>query len=146
MDHSPAYILAKYFIDEGLLSDPTGGSAWPVFVGTLPDGDEVADNAAACIDTTPVKDGRLMVGGNIFHFGCQVLLRSVEYNAGYSKIDALRNAIEAVDGDTVTIAGTTYQMDNITIATGIVVIGQEEKSSKRREMFSLNSLITLKEI
>lgn len=145
MNHSPAYILAQYLIGEGLLSDPTGAGAWKVYVGMLPDGQTTEHNAVGCIDTTPLKDGRLNSGPSIFHYGIQLLLRSSAYNTGYAKASALLEALEAVDRDTVTISGTTYRLMNVSPTGGIVVLGQED-GTKRRELFSVNFLVTLKEV
>ena len=145
MNHTPAYIIAQYLIGEGFLTTPGESGDWEVYTGNLPDGDDVENNIVACMDTESVKDGRVMAGENIFHYGVQLLLRSTAYNTGYAKMDDLVDALEAVDRDTVTISTSDYRLDNITLTTSIVVIGQEE-GSKRRELFSLNFLVTLKEI
>jgi len=150
MNHSPAYIIAQYLIGQSLLSDPTGSGSWPVFVGNLPDSNLVKDNAASCMDTSPVKDGRIMSNGEtIFHYGVQILLRAKAYNTGYAKCETLMSALEAVDGAQETIDSKTYQIENVSPSTGIVVLGQEAQevnSSKRRELFSMNFIVTLKEI
>jgi|GEM_PF-4541833 len=148
MNHSPAYIMAQYFIEEGLLTDPSSSGDWPVFVGILPD-DNILDldhDIAACIDTASVKDGRIFEDGeNIFHYGFQILIRATNYNTGYQKAQELADTLELIDRDTVIISSTTYRLDNVTQTTGVVVLGQEE-GSKRRELFSINFLVTLKEI
>ena len=146
MDYTPAYIIRQYLIEEALLILPGSSGTWPAYVSALPDGDGVADEAVGCMDTSPIKDGRKMSDGeNLFHFGVQLLLRSTAYNTGWAKMETLLNALETVKRNTVTISGTDYRLDNITLATGIVDLGQEE-GSKRRELFSLNFLVTLKEI
>ena len=148
MDHSPAYIIKKYLVGEGLLVEPGDSGDWPAYVGILPDGkpDEVKNDIVACMDTSPVKDGRIMgTGENILHYGVQILLRSTAYNTGYAKMEALRASLESVNRDTIIISANTYRLENVTLTTGVVVVGQEE-GSKRRELFSLNFLVTLKEI
>jgi hypothetical protein len=145
MDHSPAYIIAQYLIGEGLLVGPTDSGDWPVRVGSLPDGKLIPDNAVACIDTAPEKDGRLMIGENIFHYGVQILLRAKKYNIGYAKASAIASNLELVARVQEIIGAKTYRIDNVSATTGIVAIGQEE-GTKRRELFSLNFLITLKEV
>lgn len=146
MNHSPAYIITQYLISEGLLTDPQDSGDWPVYVGSLPDGDDVVDDAVGCFDQTPVKDGRLMQGENIFHAGGQILLRAKEYNTGYAKAQAIATALEQIDRDEQVIGSDTYRIDNVTQTTGVVVIGQEEENSKRRELFSVNFITTLKEV
>jgi len=146
MDHSPAYIIVEYLIGEGLLSDPTVGGEWPVYVGLLPDDDDVVNDIVGCMDTPSLKDGRLMnTGENIFHKGVQLLLRAEVYNTGYEKAQALATALEGVSREQKVIGSKTYQIDNVSQTTGIVVLGQEE-GSKRRELFSVNFLTTLKEV
>jgi len=146
MNYSPAYIMAQYLIEEGILSDPDDSNDWPVYVGLMPDDGVVDHNIAASIDTAPLKDGRVMGSGeNIFHYGFQILIRSVEYNPGYLKTSEIADALEAVNRDTVTISGSSFRLDSVTQTTGVIVLGQEF-GSKRREMFSVNFLVTIKEI
>ena len=144
MNHSPAYILAQYLIGEGLLSDPTESGDWPGFVGHLPDGSDVDDSAVGAMDTSPVKDGRIMGSAPLFHFGVQLLLRSRAYNAGYAKAAALGVSLSAVDDETVVVGDDTYTVVNVTQTTGVVVLGQEP-GTKRRELFSVNFLATIQE-
>ena len=145
MDNSPAYIMAQYLIGEAYLSDPSSSGDWKVFVGNLPDGDDVDHDAVGCMDTTPIKDGRVMeTGETLFHFGCQLIIRSSDYNEGFAKADELKLFLETIQRDTETISGTVYRLDNITIASGVIALGQD--GPKRRELFSLNFLVTLKEL
>lgn len=146
MDHSPAYIISEYLIGKGLLIIPGDSGDWPVYVGSLPDGNDIDNEIVGCMDTTPVKDGRIMSSGeNIFHYGVQLVLRSTVYNTGWEKIEGLKSELELVNRNTVIISSISYRLDNITLSTGIVNIGQEE-GSKRRELFSLNFIVTLEEI
>lgn len=145
MNHSPAYILSQYLINNSLLTNPGDSGDWKVYVGVLPDGNEVEDDAAASIDTTPVKDGRLMAGANIYYYGTQLLVRSSAYNTGYAKADALADALEGVDDEEITIGSDTYQINNVSALNGVVSLGLEE-GTKRRELFSVNFLVTMKEI
>lgn len=147
MNHSPAYIVQQYLIDEGIAIDPSvdADANWAAFVGVLPDGDKVDHDCMGVFDTSPLRDGRVMSGDTLYHYGVQVLLRSSDYNAGYAKADAIQTALEAVSRDNITIDSTTYRLDNINPTTGIVTLGQEE-GTKRRTVFSLNFLVTLTEV
>jgi len=146
MNHSPAYILAQYLIDEGLLTDSTESDDWKVYVGSLPDGSLTGHNAVGCMDTAPVKDGRIMGGAPLFHHGIQLLIRSTGYNEGYTKASALAAALAEVVNEEVFVSSLySYEIANVTQTTGVVVLGQEE-GTKRREMFSVNFLATLKEV
>lgn len=150
MNYSPAYIMSEYLITQGLGIEPGDSGDWPIFVATLPDGDDVPDDAIACVDTSPLKDGRVMTSGeNIFHEGVQILIRSQadDYNSGYAKAKAISDNLETVQMVQVTIdSGNVFRIDNVTDTTGVVVIGQEEENGKRRNLFSCNFLVTLKEI
>ena len=98
------------------------------------------------MDTDGLLDGRLMnTGENVIHKGVQLMVRAEAYNTGYQKTQAIATALEGVDGDQITIETKTYQIDNVSQTTAVVVLGQEE-GSKRRELFSVNFLITLKEV
>lgn len=146
MNYSPAYILAQYLIGEGLLKGPSESGVWPAFVGSLPDGDGVDNDAAVLVDTAPVKDGRIMGGEPLFHHGVQILLRSVAYNAGYNKVAALAAALAGVQNDEVEVeSGSTYTLNNITQISGVLPLGQEP-GTKRRWMFSVNFLATIQEV
>jgi len=145
MDHSPAYIIAQHLIDEGLLTDPTGSGDWPGFVGALPDGEDVDHDAVGCMDTSPIKDGRIMGGESMLHYGVQLLVRADAYNTGYAKAQALMSELESLDDNDVIIGSDTYEINNASTTTGVVVLGQEE-GTKRREMFSVNFLITITEV
>ena len=144
MNHSPAYIMAQRLIQEGLLTDPSESGDWKVYVGVLPDGKQTEDDIVASIDTTPIKDGRLMTGANIFHHGVQLLLRSRNHNEGYAKTSALVTAFEGIDDVTVSIGDDSYLINSVTQITGIIALGQEE-GTKRRVLFSVNFIVTMKE-
>lgn len=145
MDHSPADIVAQYLIDEGVFIDPSSSGEWEIYVGMMPDGNNVEHDTAAAIDTAPVKDGRIMGGAPLFHPGVQIMVRASAYRDGFAKAQEAATALAAVDDDTVTIGTKTYQLMNITQATGVTSLGQEP-GTKRRELFSVNFLATLKEV
>lgn len=145
MNHSPAYIMSQFFIDEGIVIDPQDSGDWPIYVGVLPDDENVKDDIVACMDTEPLKDGRLFDNGeNIWHFGFQIMIRAINYNTAYDKADELSISCESIDRDEITIGSTTYRLDNVSQTTGIIGLGQED-SSRRRQLFSVNFLVTLKE-
>lgn len=145
MNHSPAYIIAQYLKDQGEVTDPDSSGDWMAYVGTLPGGDEAEHDAVGVMNTSPVQDGRLMTGAGIYHHGVQILLRASAHNTGYAKAHDLLEALEDVDDDQVTCGSDTYEINNVSPAGGVVSLGQEE-GTRRREMFSVNFLATLKEV
>ena len=145
MNHTPGYILAQYFISAGALITPGESGSWPVYVGKMPDGRHAPHNAVAIMDTTSVKDGRLMITGeNIFHPGIQILVRATDFNEGYAMAVSLAALLEPLANEDVTVESDEYRIAAITQTTGVIPLGQEE-GSKRREMFSTNFLATIKE-
>lgn len=144
MNHSPAYIMAQYLIGQGLAKDPGDSGDWPIYVANLPDGENVVSDAVACMDTAPVKDGRVMEGEAIFHYGVQLLVRTSDYTTGYAKGEALIENLETINNFQVDIGGDAYIIQNVSPTTGVVAIGQDDRS--RREMFSLNFLVTIEEV
>jgi len=145
MDYSPAYIISRYLIGEEILTDPSDSGSWPVYIGLLPDDNDIPHNAVACIDTAGLRDRRNMDGENLFHHGVQIMLRAEVYNTGYQKAQAIATELEGVDHVNEVISSDTFQLICIDQTTDIVVLGQEE-GTKRRELFSINFLVTLKEI
>ena len=146
MNYSPAKIIKEYLIDEGIVVDPEGSvDGWKIYLSNLPDGENTDYDAVACMDTSPVKDGRIMkTGETIFHHGIQLLVRTSEYNDGYAKASEILEALQVVDDVEITVGTDDFKINNVSPATGIVALGQE-KGTKWREMFSLNFLVTLKE-
>jgi len=143
MNHTPAYIIAQYLIGEGLLTAPDESGDWPVYTGILPDSPEVKDDIVACMDTAGIKDGRSMESGvSLFHQGFQILLRATEYNVGYAKAQDLADALAEIQNEEEVILDTTYEINNVTQTTDVVIVSQEE-GSKRRSIFSVNFLVTL---
>jgi len=144
MNHSPAYIISRYLIDQGLVVAPSDSGSWPIFVGCLPDGPETPSNAVGCMDTAPSRDGRIMGGSPFFHYGVQLLLRATDYNTGYSKIASLVSSLDQADSVEVAVDSEGYTIENASQTTGIIPLGQEE-GTKRRYLFSANFLVTIKE-
>jgi len=143
MNETPAYIIKSYLVGEGLLTDPADSGDWPVYTGVLPDSPEVVDDIVACMDTSGVKDGRSMkTGVTLFHQGVQILLRSEDYNDGYAKVQTLADALAEIQNAEEVISGTTYEINNVTQTTDVIVLSQEE-GSKRRGFFSVNFLVTI---
>lgn len=146
MNHSPSHILAEYLIGEGILIDPddSGSGNWRVYIGSTPDGIHADHEVAVAVDTAPVKDGRVQ-GTPLFHHGVQFILRSTDYSVGYAKATEIAEDLATVSHEDVTVDDDTYTIINVTQTTGVVVMGQEP-GTKRRELFSVNFLATLREV
>ena len=146
MNYSPAYVIAEYLISQGELSNALESGDWKVYIGSLPDGADVDHDAVASIDTTNVKDGREMGSLPLFHYGVQLLVRSSAYMTGYVKAQDLADALGAIQNATVTVDSSySYEIANVTDTSGVISIGFEE-GTKRRNLFSVNFLVTIKEV
>ena len=141
--HAPAQIFGKRMIDLGYYTDPSEGSDWPVFVSNMPDGSNAPDDLAAVFDTVGVKDGRLMSSENIFHYGVMYELRSSTYEAGWAKACELETAIKTQGITEVDVDSRIYSLENVTQSGQINALGVEP-GSKRRFLFTINFLLTLR--
>ena len=141
---SPASILASYIINTLGLMSGYSSDDWPMFIGSLPDSDNIADDAGAIYDTSGVLDGRLMRNGTIIeHEGVQIRIRSVEYNDGWQKINDIMDALDAVLNVEVTVDSYDYVLNSLSRAASIAIMGADEK---RRYSFTVNYLCTITEV
>jgi len=143
---SPATILADYIIDElDLMIRPDESGVWPLFISGMPDADEVDTNCGAIYDTSGTLDLRQMNGYTPSHPGIQIKIRSQDYNTGYAKLEEVVDALSTVNR-VLTIIGTqTFMVYNVKRTTPIVALGKEP-GTKRRYLFTVNFLVTLKNV
>ena len=148
MNHTPAYILAALLTKVGveIFTPPSEAEAWPLYISHEPDGPRVEDNCGTVYDTEGVKDGRVMSGENIFHHGVQLRIRTGQYTDGWVKAEEAAVYLETVQEEEVDIGEETYQIDAVTQTSPILPLGQEEGTSKRRELFTVNFLVSLKQL
>lgn len=93
LEHSPSQILQQLLINLGEGTDPSDGSDWPIFYANEPDN---PDDIVVTIDTAGRKDGRSMIGGEVFeHKGVNILVRSATHVVGFPKIDTIAKALDA---------------------------------------------------
>jgi len=143
---SPAGIVKQYLIDESVGVDPVASpnDDWPIFIGTMPDDDSVKDKALAVYDTAGVKNGRASRDGEVFyHFGVQVVIRADTYPNGWTQMKLVMDKLDVVKLTSVTYNSTTYTFWNST-RTSFFVLGTEP-DKRRRETFSVNSLVAIAE-
>ena len=147
--HSPSRIIAEFLISQGIGTDITDDSAWPVFVNYRPDETGVPDNCIVVYDNLGAKDGRLMVGTLILHPGFQVMVRARTHPVGWAKANAISDALAGVNRDvqeviTDSCSFNRYRLDNTSQSGTILPLGLE-KGTKRRHLFTINYLATLEE-
>ena len=144
---TPATIVGEYIIAVlALMTRPSAGDAWPLYISHLPDNDNVETDAGAIYDTSGNKDGRLMIGPVIQHFGIQIRFRSRDYNTGFEKIEDVAASLDAILRATVIMDTEQYRIQNMTRTTPIISLGLEPESTKRRFLFTVNFIASIKEI
>jgi len=143
LNTSPSSILASYIINESeAMALPSSAGDWPLFVSYLPDSEQ---DAGAVYDTTGLKDGRLMAGQTIQHYGIQLKIKSKIYEEGWAKIDNIATSLDQVLNTIVSAGGGNYEIQNITRGAPVLFQGTETKG-KRLNIFTVNLLMTVKQI
>jgi hypothetical protein len=143
---SPASVLATYLTGQALMIVPGAVGDWPLYISSLPDGDNVDDNAGAIYDTAPIKDGRYMGDGEVVnHYGIQLKIRSRTFEEGWDKMNTIAVNLDQVDRQEVTKNSVDYLIQNISRASGVTSLGIETVGTKRRNLFVLNLLMTMEE-
>lgn len=139
-------ILTAYIINNlSLMTDPSDGNDWPLYISSMPDGDNVKTSCGAIYDTAGVLDGKLSSGEVVLHPGIHLRIRSNDYEEGYAKIEEVALALDNVNKDTIVLGGDTYLLQNISRTTSIVPLGPE-KGYKRRFLFTVNFLVSLRKV
>ena len=143
---SPASILAYYIINTlEEMTDESDGEDWPLYKASLPDGSNVKTNAGAVFDTVGMNDQRSMDGGVPQHPGIQLKIRSRDYETGYAKIEDIAHALDEVANAEIEIDALEYELQNVSRTSPIVCLGNEY-STKRRFEFTINFLLTIREL
>ena len=140
---SPAAVLASYIVGALLMSVPSDDDVWPLYVSTLPEG---VDELGAVFNTTPVKDGRIMDGGDTLqHYGIEILIRALTEEVGWGRCVLIAEDLDTIHNETVVRDAVSYQIRNVSRVGGINSLGQEE-GTKRRRLFSINFIMALEEL
>lgn len=144
MDTSPAQALGRYFRAIAL-SPNVSTLDWFSYIGAIPSATGTRDNIIVLYDSAPITDGRdHRTGDFILHPGIQVRVRSKGYDVGWAKIQAIKTALELINGQSLTVNGETIKLFAFNLTSGPMSMGQEEQNL--RNHFALNGTLTLKEI
>lgn len=138
----PSEVLWKYLVDTAeLFTSPADGATWPLFIGHLPDANDVEDEAGAIYNTVGLFDGKDMRENIDQHFGIQISVRSLTEQAGYDKMSDIEADLKSVHNELVSfIAGETWQINTISQTGPIVSLGVDEQ---RRFLFTLNVIVSM---
>jgi len=133
---SPCYIIGAYLIAEAIVSLPSLESGWPIYTSSLPD---VINNACAIYDTTPRLETRIRISYPTTHYGLQIKIRASNYETGKAKIKAILALLETVKNEIIILDDLeTYRIVCFSNMSGIISLGQEVGTTKRRYLFTLN--------
>lgn len=145
--NTPAQILQAYLTrgSGALFTVYDAGLPWPLYVGSMPDGEGVLDDIGAIYDTPGVKLGRLLASGqNLQSYGLQIKTRSLKYNDGVNKLTATAKLLETVSREVVVVGSgsgaNSYKIDTISQTSPVHSTGQDER---RRSYTVLNVLLML---
>lgn len=146
LEASPSSILAAYIINTlDKMSWSIEKDNWPLFVSSMPDGDNVENDCGAIYDTAGVLDGRQMDGKVPQHQGLQLRIRSQSYEVGYAKAEDIALELDEVANVSLTIDAGEYEIQNVSRTTPIVFLGPEV-GTKRRYLFTVNFLLTIRKL
>jgi len=147
LEHSPSQILRQLLIDLALAG--ADGEAWPAYATVLPD---TPDACIAVIDTAGMSRGRFSVGGEYQdNPGIQIIVRSSNFQASWSKSSAIKSALSAVHLTAVAVTdpaeyGTSsvgYVVYNVSLKSGPLPLNDPDSE---RKLVSLNFMATLRQI
>ena len=142
---SPAAILRLLLIDDSLVTTPSGELPWPIYVNSMPDGDLIQHDSIAIYDVNSNKDGRLMIGTVIQHYGVRLSVRCETYTDGWQKLDYISSVLNLNTNEDVESDGITYRIHNATRTAPIEPLGNED-GTKRRFVFEASFLLTISQI
>jgi len=140
---SPASILKEFVSDELDELLDSGETAWSIYIGAQP---PTPSNCITIYDTQGILDGRLIDDGEVItHFGIQIRVRSKEYEDGWEKITDICSILNAGKNETITKDSVDYLLNGANQTTPVTPLGVEIES-KRRFLFTVNYILTLKNL
>jgi len=145
ISNSPSLIIRNYLIAQSIFTLPSGGSTWPLYPSSLPDGANVEGNAVGIYDASPQIDGRVMTGEVCQHYGIVIQLRALDYETGFLKLKSVLTDLSNVQKATVVVSVNSYYFWAASKFSGILNLGTES-GTKRRYKFELNFNATLEEV
>lgn len=152
-NNPPSRVVARLLVVESLASLPDSGRAWPAYIANEP---EQPDNVITVSDTSGIITGRTSIDGEVQeHYGIMIRVRSVDYPTGYTKINAIKKALDELNnlaqavatGDhlyELTIGSSNYLIHCASRRSGVLHLGQIQDSSKRH-LFTINYVVTITE-
>lgn len=137
-------IVRQYLIVNGTVLGHVGKVQWASFIAFMPDDPNTHHNIVVFYDTDPVLDGRDMVDGAISKkYGCQIALRCLVYQDGFSKLHAICDVLSSLYKASVQVDGADYVLHNVNQVSGPFFAGGVEAGGVRRNIFTANFTVTI---
>lgn len=141
-EYSPADVVTNYLIAENIGTPAKDNLNWLCRANFQTD---EPDNTITIYDTITDIDGRLQATGEVIeHPAIQIRVRAKDQPTGYSKATEIKNALDAVKRTEVDMGDRKFVIAGIHRLSGVVTLGTDE--DKKRHLFTINALLTLKEI
>lgn len=144
ISNSPSLVIQKYLIAQDIFTLPSDGDTWPVYLSSMPDGNDVENNAALVTDEMPSNE-QVMAGEVVRHFGISIQVRALDYETGYLKLKDVLTDLSDVHKVTVIVGANSYYFWTASKFGGVSNLGTE-LGTKRRYNFELKCNITLEEL
>jgi len=114
---------------------------WPLFVGMMPDGNDVANECGAVYNTAGYVEGKNMRSEIDQHFGIQIRVRSFSESDGYDQMVSVEKDFKDVHNQDVTFtSGETWKINNFYQTSPIISLGVDDR---RRFNFTLNYALSM---
>jgi len=124
----PNEVVAEYIVGQALLTRPSLGQNWPLYIGNLPDIAGVKNDIAVIFNTSGLLHGKDMEGAQHQHYGFQLRFRSMLAKSGYDKAQTIVTALLAMHKETVSVeSGESYSIQSFTQMSDIIPISVDEK-------------------
>lgn len=141
LQHTPCFIVGSYLIANGIVSLPSLEGDWPLYKSSMPD--EVND-VCVIYDTTPIIDARVSESYPNTHYGLQIIIRASDYETGKAKARAIAVVLETIQKSSVEFGDYEYEIRTARPTSGVISLGQEPETTKRRYVFTINFISTIK--
>jgi len=141
LQHSPCFIIGSYLIAQSVFTLPSLSGSWPLYKSFMPD---EANDVCAIYDTTPIIDTRVSESYPNTHYGLQIIIRASDYEIGKAKARAIAVILETIQNSSVEFGEYEYEIRTARPTSGVISLGQEPETTKRRYVFTINFISTIK--
>jgi len=143
---SPSLVVQNFMVDNSIFTLPSAAGDWPLYISSLPDGDNIEDNAGAVSEASPMLDGRLFTSGAMVqHYGISFVVRSIDYETGWQKCLSILTLLVATAQSDISLGANDYLIEAFSVMSGIVYLGVET-GTKRRYLFELTFTVTMRQV